>query len=92
MKPSRLKNMKWMTAGAVGVLVLASSVLNAQPPVGGGSGARSSAPNRSSYGISAGGSAGGGAGGLGVGAGAGDGPGDEGGGGGRADIDGFGEV
>lgn len=40
MKPSRLKNMKWMTAGAVGVLAFANSVVNAQPPVGGGSGAR----------------------------------------------------
>jgi hypothetical protein len=39
MKSSRLKNMKWMTAGAIGVLALAS-VVNAQPPVGGGSGAR----------------------------------------------------
>ena len=31
--------MKWMTAGAVGILALAS-VVNAQPPAGGGSGAR----------------------------------------------------
>ena len=39
MKFSRRKNMKWMTAGAVGALALAS-VVNAQPPVGGGAGAR----------------------------------------------------
>ena len=40
MKPSALKNMRWMTAGAVGMLALAISVVvNAQPPAGGGSGA-----------------------------------------------------
>jgi hypothetical protein len=39
MKPSGLKNMRWMTAGAVGMLALAISVVNAQPPAGGGSGA-----------------------------------------------------
>jgi hypothetical protein len=37
---SGLKTMKWMTAGAVGILALAGSVANAQPPAGGGPGGR----------------------------------------------------
>jgi hypothetical protein len=40
MKLSGLKIMKWRTAGAVGILALAISVANAQPPAGVGSGAR----------------------------------------------------
>jgi len=40
MKPSGLKNMKWTTAGAVGILALAIGVVNAQAPAGGDLGAR----------------------------------------------------
>jgi len=40
MKSSGSKNMKWMIAGAVGILALASGVANAQPPAGGVAGGR----------------------------------------------------
>ena len=40
MKPSGLNHIKWMTAGAVGILALAIGVVNAQAPAGGDLGGR----------------------------------------------------